>query len=201
MEKIPWRRKWQPTPVFLPGESQAQRKVHRVTKSRTGLKWLTYMLYIPFQVLFHYDLSQDIEYSSLCCRVGPCCLSILCIIVPKVFEVPSGGRLLVRVFFFFLPLLKFVHLKYTNTIDHVNHFKTIHNCSVAFSPSQCCSTITTIHFQNFFSIWNWSSVPTKQDVHSPPPPPLYHSNFKHPLTDSLCIQQKRTQHCKAALCQ
>ena len=23
--KIPWRRKWQPTPVFLPGESHGQR--------------------------------------------------------------------------------------------------------------------------------------------------------------------------------
>ena len=25
VEKIPWRRKWQPTPVFLPGEFQGQR--------------------------------------------------------------------------------------------------------------------------------------------------------------------------------
>ena len=25
--KIPWRRKWQPTPVFLPGESQGQRNL------------------------------------------------------------------------------------------------------------------------------------------------------------------------------
>ena len=25
--KIPWRRAWQPTPVFLPGESQAQRSL------------------------------------------------------------------------------------------------------------------------------------------------------------------------------
>ena len=25
--KIPWRRKWQPTPVFLPGESHAQRSL------------------------------------------------------------------------------------------------------------------------------------------------------------------------------
>ena len=25
--KIPWRRAWQPTPVFLPGESQAQRRL------------------------------------------------------------------------------------------------------------------------------------------------------------------------------
>ena len=23
--KIPWRRKWQPTPIFLPGESHGQR--------------------------------------------------------------------------------------------------------------------------------------------------------------------------------
>ena len=35
--KIPWRRAWQPTPVFLPGESHGQRglagTVHGVTKS------------------------------------------------------------------------------------------------------------------------------------------------------------------------
>jgi len=27
VEKIPWRRKWQPIPVFLPGESHAQRSL------------------------------------------------------------------------------------------------------------------------------------------------------------------------------
>ena len=36
---MPWRRKWQPTPVFLTGESHGQRSlwttVHRVTKSQT----------------------------------------------------------------------------------------------------------------------------------------------------------------------
>ena len=26
-QKIPWRRKWQPTPVFLPGESHGQRSL------------------------------------------------------------------------------------------------------------------------------------------------------------------------------
>ena len=31
--------------------------------------------------LFHYGLLQDTEYSSLCYTVGPCCLSILYIIV------------------------------------------------------------------------------------------------------------------------
>ena len=39
--KIPWRREWLPTPVFLPREFHGQRSlvgtVHRVTKSWTGL--------------------------------------------------------------------------------------------------------------------------------------------------------------------
>ena len=37
-QKDPWRREWQPTPVFLPGESHGQRSlgtVHGVTKDRT----------------------------------------------------------------------------------------------------------------------------------------------------------------------
>ena len=37
-----WRRKWQPTPVFLPGESQRQwAPVYGVTQSWTRLKWLS----------------------------------------------------------------------------------------------------------------------------------------------------------------
>ena len=37
--KIPWRRAWQPTPVFLPRESPwtEEAPVHGVTKRRTGL--------------------------------------------------------------------------------------------------------------------------------------------------------------------
>ena len=42
MGKIPWRRAWQPTPVFLPGESHGQRSlVHRAAQSPTGLKRLS----------------------------------------------------------------------------------------------------------------------------------------------------------------
>ena len=40
-----WRRKWQPTPVFLPGESQGWgtwwAAVYGVTQSQTQLKWLS----------------------------------------------------------------------------------------------------------------------------------------------------------------
>ena len=47
VRKIPWRRKWQPTPVFLPGESHGWRSlvgytVPRVAKSRTRLGDFTF---------------------------------------------------------------------------------------------------------------------------------------------------------------
>ena len=37
VRKIPWKRAWQPTPVFLPGESHGQRSlvVYWVAKGRT----------------------------------------------------------------------------------------------------------------------------------------------------------------------
>ena len=38
-------------------------------------------MYILFHILFHYGLSHDIKYSSLCYTVGHCCLSILYIII------------------------------------------------------------------------------------------------------------------------
>ena len=40
--KIPWSRKWQPTPVFLPGKFERQATVHEVAKSQTqwrGWAW------------------------------------------------------------------------------------------------------------------------------------------------------------------
>ena len=52
--KIPWWRKWQPTPVFLPGESRGQRSlvttVHGVAKSRTRLSdwhfhWICFLTF------------------------------------------------------------------------------------------------------------------------------------------------------------
>jgi len=44
--KIPWRKAWQPTPIFLPGESHGDRgawwaTVHGAAKSQTRLKRLT----------------------------------------------------------------------------------------------------------------------------------------------------------------
>ena len=85
--KIPWRRKWQPTPVFLPGESHGWRSLvgysPRVAKIRTRLSdftslhftslHLTPCLCIP--ILYDKRLpacafqSSMIKGTSLCC----CC--------------------------------------------------------------------------------------------------------------------------------
>ena len=44
-------------------------------------EWLSYThIYILFYILYHYGLSWDIEYNSLCYTIGPC-LSILYIII------------------------------------------------------------------------------------------------------------------------
>ena len=50
VQKISWRRTWQPTPVFLPGKSHGQRSLagcsQRVTKSQTQLKGLRIYLIV-----------------------------------------------------------------------------------------------------------------------------------------------------------
>ena len=48
VRKIPWRRKWQPTPVFLPGEYPMDRgawgtTVHGIAKGQTRLSNYTHM--------------------------------------------------------------------------------------------------------------------------------------------------------------
>ena len=84
---IHWRRKWQPTPVFLPGESQGRGSlwaaVYGVTQCRTWLKWLssssssnykhsrdyvqTIRIVLTFlQNFFHYNMKN---YCVLCLQI------------------------------------------------------------------------------------------------------------------------------------
>ena len=55
VRQISWR-KWQPTPVLLPGESHGQRSlmgytVYRVTQSQTRLKWLNTYTRCPYSAV------------------------------------------------------------------------------------------------------------------------------------------------------
>ena len=55
IRKVPWRRAWQATPVFLPGESHGQ-------SSLVG-----YCLSVRFQRVRH-------DWNNLACMQAPCCL-------------------------------------------------------------------------------------------------------------------------------
>ena len=83
-----WRRKWQPTPVFLPGESQGRgslvgcclmgctesdtTEVTQQQQQQDDIQQNDSLIhtYIIFHI-FHYDLFYSIEYSSLCYTVRP----------------------------------------------------------------------------------------------------------------------------------
>ena len=86
-----WRRKWQPTPVFLPGESQRRQNlgsaIYRVTQNQTRLKWLSSSSSIGFGLLcFHFYsflcifwflswfLLWFIGYSEACCLAACVCI-------------------------------------------------------------------------------------------------------------------------------
>ena len=70
---IHWRRKWQPSPMFLPGESQGRgawwAAVYGVTQSQTRLKWLSSMVFQAF-LLFFYLLWWSLisDFWCCCCR-------------------------------------------------------------------------------------------------------------------------------------
>ena len=68
------------------GVAQSQTRLKRLSSSSSIYTYIHIMeknmkryvyVSILFHILFHYGLLQDIECSSQCCAVGPCCLSIL----------------------------------------------------------------------------------------------------------------------------
>ena len=64
-------------------------------------------MYTFFNILFHYGLSRDIEYTSLCYTVGPCCLSILCVMCFSYFNT------------LYLLVLLFSFSLIANDVDHL----------------------------------------------------------------------------------
>ena len=77
--KILWRRKWQPTPVFLPGESHGQRSLtgyspwgykrvgHNLAKHSLVLKTMYFMCYvnIPWFSLFFFFINVAQKMKTL----------------------------------------------------------------------------------------------------------------------------------------
>ena len=72
-----WRRKWQPTPVFLPGESQGGgawwAAVYGVTQSQTWLKWLSSLAAASRKIdLWKYSYLDNLWKSSLYLQDNAC---------------------------------------------------------------------------------------------------------------------------------
>ena len=70
--KIPWRRKWQPTPVFLPGKSHGQTSL--AGYSPEGCKRVRHILATKTTVYIYQSQSPS---SSLLCPPLPCFCSCL----------------------------------------------------------------------------------------------------------------------------
>ena len=73
VRKMPWRRAWQPTPVFLPRESHGQRSLEGYSprgckKSDTSEQLNTHIL--P-QTALPSRLQHNIDQSSICNTVAP----------------------------------------------------------------------------------------------------------------------------------
>ena len=48
--KVPWRRKWHPTPVFLPGESHRRRSLAGYSQQIVGHNWVSERTYLAVSI-------------------------------------------------------------------------------------------------------------------------------------------------------
>ena len=86
-KKIPWRRKWQPTPVFLPGESQGQKSLVGYTHTHTHTHMCAHTqhsqnlkLWYHFSVPFpDHDSSLKISFLFLKAKVFVCVCVCVCV--------------------------------------------------------------------------------------------------------------------------
>ena len=69
VRKVPWRRKWQPAPVFLPGKSQRSLMVYSLWSQRVGHRWA--WLHPSLQPV----TVEDPCFWSLCPHCGPSLIS------------------------------------------------------------------------------------------------------------------------------
>ena len=118
-----WRRKWQPTPVFLPGESQGQRSLvgcrlcGRTESDTTKATWqqqqqhtMTLVLsagFPPFLILIHSFPSKLHIYTHLCTSAPYICpsqlLSQLCLFSPT-YHSSIQTQLCVLIWKSFIPI-------------------------------------------------------------------------------------------------
>ena len=81
-QEVPWRRKWQPTPVLLPRKSHGWRRLVSMGLQRVGLDWATSLslLYLNYNPLSHVSFA-NIFFQSVACLFIQLFLSELKILI------------------------------------------------------------------------------------------------------------------------
>ena len=138
--KIPWRREWQSTPVFLPRELRGQRSLagyspwHRIEWYTT--EWLT--------LLVHWYPAKNWVRALLVITISPLS-KCFCVKFPTIFSV-TGVRTLKYMFCFQCTINIFLSsispLKWTRFLD----FLTFHLIFSLFSPSIILHIAVTVVF-------------------------------------------------------
>ena len=97
--KIPWRRKWQPTPVFLPGESHGRRSL--VGYSPRGHKESDMTERLHFHCSYDKILAIFLYCTLLFCVVhSSLCLEFLYLFCPSSFPLVVTGLFFISVSLF-----------------------------------------------------------------------------------------------------
>ena len=101
VRKIPWRRKWQSTPVFLPGKSHGWRSLvhgvhtlHVVVKSWTWLSDFTFTSELP---------DSEMVYLKYIVKLGKCVFQLWSFLSRIIFLSTLFSITILKITFLFLP--------------------------------------------------------------------------------------------------
>ena len=125
-QKIPWRRKWQPTPVFLPGKSYGQRSL--TGYSPWGCKRVRYDLVTKQQHCYYY-------YCMNWC-LERCSINLWTMVISTWFQVTSTLLFLFSIIWNFLVNMQYF-LKNLKLFFKKIHMKYSRRCSLEGCSSAC----------------------------------------------------------------
>jgi len=74
VQKIPWRRKWKPTPIFLPGKSQGQRSLAGYNPRSCMIEWLS--TYISLSKNVYLEMNEPTLYCQKMKAIQPIVFSV-----------------------------------------------------------------------------------------------------------------------------
>ena len=159
--KIPWRRKWQPTPVFLPGKSHGWRSLagyqqgHKrvrynlVTKQQKQKKnkrvsylviwegpvWMICVCVLSHSWLFALSIYVLSPLSWTCMYICYICCICICYIYSIGFKFNFKYKCMAIVFFYFIIIIIILLYNIILVLPYINmHLPWVYTCSPSWTP-------------------------------------------------------------------